>query len=97
MHLASTLQGSKLVPFLPHFARVFWRLMNDARVSKTAKLVPIFILLPLLTPPVIELYLFPVLGLLGWLLLGSVAMKVFIWLCPPGVVREHVARVARGD
>jgi hypothetical protein len=97
MHLLATLQLPKLVPFLPHLVRVFWRLMNDSRVSWPAKIVPLFLLLPLLTPPVIEIYLVPMLGLLGWLLLGTAAMKVFIWLCPPDVVREHVARVARGE
>jgi hypothetical protein len=97
MHLFSTLQGSKLVPFLPHFARVFWRLMNDARVSKTAKIAPFLVVAPLLSPPAIRLYFIPALGIVGWLVMGTLAIKVFIWLCPPDVVREHVARVARGE
>jgi hypothetical protein len=96
MHLFRALQLPKLVAFLPQFMRVFWRLLHDPRVPLSAKLVPFFLLFPLVTPPALRLYLVPALGLLGWVVLGTIAMKVFIWMCPPDVVREHVARVARG-
>jgi len=96
MHLLSSLQLPKLVLFLPQFVRVFSALIHDSRVPRTAKLVPLLILLPMLTPPAVELDLIPVVGLLGWLVVVSIAMKTFIWLCPPDVVREHVARIAHG-
>lgn len=82
--------------YLPHFVRVFWRLMGDRRVSMLAKLVPPLGLLLLITPPALELDFVPIIGELDWLLVGYLTLKLFIWMCPPDVVREHVAQVARG-
>ncbi len=84
------------VTYLPQFARVFYRLMTDRRVSILAKLVPFLGLLLLLTPPALELDLIPGVGQLDWLLVGFISLKLFLWLCPPEVVREHVTRVAQG-
>lgn len=91
------LQLGRLVMFMPQFARVFWRLMHDPRVPMLAKLVPLMALLVMLTPPALELDLVPVIGELDWLLTGYIALKVFLWLCPPDVVREQVSQVARGQ
>lgn len=84
------------VTYLPHFIRVFYRLMADRRVSGLVKLVPFIGLLLLLTPPALELDLIPGIGQLDWLLVGYLSLKLFLWLCPPDVVREHVAQVGRG-
>ncbi|MDO8434307.1 MAG: hypothetical protein Q7S58_18050 [Candidatus Binatus sp.] len=96
MQLFNPVQMGRLVMFLPQFIRVFWRLYHDARVSMLAKSVPLIALLLMLTPPAIELDLIPIVGELDWLLVGYAALKVFIWLCPPNVVREHVAQISRG-
>jgi hypothetical protein len=96
MRLLPPVQMSRMVAFLPQFVRVFWALMNDARVSILAKLVPLLAFLLLLSPPAIELDVVPVLGEIGWLVVGVLAFKIFIWLSPPEVVREHVNRIARG-
>jgi hypothetical protein len=85
-----------MVSYLPHFIRVFYRLMTDRRVSFLVKLVPFLGLLLLLTPPALELDVVPGIGELDWLLVGYLSLKLFLWLCPPGVVREHVAQVGRG-
>jgi hypothetical protein len=85
-----------LVTYLPHFVRVFYRLMADRRVSILAKLVPFLGVLVLLTPPALELDFIPGIGQLDWLLVGYFSLKLFLWLCPPDVVREHVAQVGRG-
>jgi hypothetical protein len=82
--------------FLPQFVRLFYRLMTDHRVSALAKLIPFAGLLLLLSPPMFELDFIPLIGELDWLLVGYLTLKVFLWLCPPDVVREHVARVAQG-
>jgi hypothetical protein len=87
MQLMGPLQMRGLIMFLPQFIRVFWRLMHDARVSTLAKSVPFFGLL--------ELDFIPIIGELDWVLVGFICLKVFIWLCPPDVVREHVSNVAR--
>ena len=66
-------------------------------MSLLAKLVPVLGLLLMLTPPALELDFIPFIGELDWLLVGYLSLKVFIWLCPPDVVREHVSHIARGD
>jgi hypothetical protein len=58
--------------------------------------VPVLALLLMLSPPAIELDIVPVLGEIGWIVVGIVAFKIFVWLSPPEVVREHVSRIARG-
>jgi hypothetical protein len=94
MQLLSPSRLGGLITYLPSFARVFYRLMTDRRVSPIAKLVPLLGLLLLFTPPALDLDFVPFVGELDWLLVILISLKVFIWLCPPDVVREHVARVA---
>ena len=95
MQLLSPNRLGGLITHLPSFLRVFYRLMTDRRVSPLAKIVPLLGLLLLFTPPALELDLIPIAGELDWLLVTIITLKVFIWLCPPEIVREHVARVAR--
>ncbi len=83
--------------YLPQFVRVFYRLMGDARVSLLAKSVPVLAVLLMLTPPALELDFIPLVGELDWLLVGYLTLKIFIWLCPPDIVREHVSQIARGN
>lgn len=84
-----------LLRYLPHFFQVFYRLMGDRRVSWLAKAVPFLGLLLLLTPPALELDLVPFIGELDWLVVGYLSLKLFLWLCPPEVVREHVRQIGR--
>ena len=97
MHFLPPLQLSRLVGYLPQFVRVFWRLMKDPRVPLLAKLVPVLALLLMISPPAMELDLVPILGEIGWLVVGVLAFKILVWLSPPEVVREHVSRIARGQ
>ncbi len=96
MQLLSPGRVGGFITHLPSFVRVFYRLMIDSRVSMLAKLVPPLGLLLLFTPPALELDFIPIAGELDWLLVIYITLKVFLWLCPPDVVREHVARVGRG-
>jgi hypothetical protein len=96
MRTLNPLKLRGFILFFPHFVRLFYRLMTDARVSVMAKLVPLLGLLLLLTPPALELDLIPFIGELDWLLVGYITLKIFLWLCPPEVVREHVGRLAHG-
>jgi hypothetical protein len=84
------------VRYLPHFAQVFYRLMADRRVPLLAKCIPFLGLLLLITPPALELDLVPFIGELDWLVVGYISLKLFLWLCPPELVREHVLQVGRG-
>lgn len=95
MQLLSPSRVGGFITYLPSFIRVFYRLMTDRRVSPIAKLVPLLGVMLLLTPPAVELDFIPLVGELDWLLVIFITLKVFIWLCPPDIVREHVARVAR--
>lgn len=97
MHFLPPLQLSRLVGYLPQFVRVFWRLMKDPRVPLLAKLVPVLAVLLMMSPPAIELDLVPILGEIGWLVVGLLAFKILVWLSPPEVVREHVSKIARGQ
>lgn len=96
MQLLNPLRVRGFLAYLPQFFRVFWRLMADQRVSVLAKTIPVLGILLLMTPPALELDFVPIIGELDWLLVGYLSLKLFIWMCPPDVVREHVARVARG-
>lgn len=96
MRLLTPARIGGLVTYLPHFIRVFYRLMKDERVSIFAKLAPFLILALMFTPPAIELDFVPILGEVDWLLAAYIALKLFVWLCPPDVVREHVGEIARG-
>ena len=96
MQLLNPLRVRAFITYLPQFSRVFYRLMVDARVSVLTKLIPLLGLMLLLTPPALELDLVPIIGELDWLLVGFLTLKLFVWLCPPEVVREHVTQVARG-
>jgi len=96
MQLMGPLQMRGLIMFLPQFVRVFYRLMRDPRVSSLAKAVPLLGVLALISPPLLELDFIPIIGELDWLVIGYLALKIFIWLCPADVVRDHVGRVARG-
>jgi hypothetical protein len=90
-------QLGKMLMYLPQFVRLFYRLMHDVRVPIWAKMVPVLGILALLSPPALELDLIPIVGELDWMLVIYLTHKVFIWLCPPDVVREHVLQIARGQ
>lgn len=95
-HLLNPMRLSRAVGYLPHFLRLFYRLIRDERVPGLVKLVPLFGLFVALAPPNLELELIPFVGEFDFLLIAIISLKLFVWLCPPDVVREHVARIARG-
>ncbi|MGA7870844.1 MAG: hypothetical protein WCA22_08080 [Candidatus Binatus sp.] len=97
MQFLGPAQLGRLVMYLPQFVRLFYRLITESRVPVLAKMVPAMGLLLMVTPPALELDMIPIIGELDWLLIGYLALKVFIWLCPPDVVREHVQQIGRGE
>ena len=97
MQLLDPLKLRGMILYMPQFARVFWRLMSDDRVAFTTKMIPFLGLIMLLSPPALELDAIPLIGELDWLVIGYLSLKVFIWLCPPDVVREHVSQIGRGE
>jgi hypothetical protein len=93
-HFLNPVRLTRIVAFLPQFVRLFYRLFTDPRVPKLVKLVPILGLLLAISPPNLELEVVPVVGEFDFLLIAFLALKLFVWLCPPDVVREHVARIS---
>jgi len=72
-------------------ARLAWRLLRDARVPGWAKMVPIAGILYLLSPiDLLPEALLPLLGEVDDVVVLLLAVKLFIDLSPPGVVREHL-------
>ena len=78
---------------LPQFARLYWRLLLDVRVSIWPKALlgagAVYVLSPLdLIPDVV-----PVIGEVDDLVVLVLLCRLFVYLCPPEVVREHVRRI----
>jgi uncharacterized membrane protein YkvA (DUF1232 family) len=82
---------------LPQFVRLYWRLFRDRRVPWLAKAWLATVLLYVVSP--IDLVPAWVLGLgqLDDVLLVLWGLWLFVRLCPPEVVREHVLAVAAGE
>lgn len=75
-------------------ARLTWALLTDGRVSPGVKMIPFATLLYILSP--IDLLPDPILGLgqlddLAALMLG---VKLFMDMCPRGIVKEHLERMS---
>lgn len=81
----------------PQFIRLFWRLLNDSRVGLGPKAVLLLGVLYFVSP--LDLIPdFPLVGL-GWtddIAVLYFAAKLFVKLCPPHVVQEHVELVGQG-
>ena len=70
--------------------RLAWRLMTDARVSALTKLtIPGLALIYLLFPLDLAPDFIPLLGQLDDVAVLAIALRAFIALCPPDVVRQH--------
>ena len=86
-------RGLQFIRHLPQFARLYWRLLRDGRVSiwpKTLLAVGVlYVLSPIdLIPDVV-----PVIGEVDDLVVLILLCRLFVYLCPPEVVREHVRRI----
>jgi len=72
-------------------ARLAWRLLNDGRVPGWVKLVPVAGLLYLISPiDLIPDLMLPGLGEVDDIVLLLLALKMFVDLSPPSIVREHL-------
>ena len=82
-----------LLRHLPHFARLYWRLCRDPRVPVWPKLLLVVGILYVLSPVDAIADFLPVIGQLDDLVVLVIVARLFMYLCPPAVVREHVARI----
>ena len=81
---------------LPDFIRLYWRLFRDQRVSPLAKALLVLSLAYFIWPFDVIPDFVPVLGEMDDLGIVLTGLWTFVRLCPPPVVREHVAEIARG-
>lgn len=78
---------------LPNFARLFWRLLLDQRVSVVAKGLLLATAAYVLSPLDFLPDLMPLLGQMDDLTLFALGCRAFLQLCPTAVVQEHVERI----
>jgi uncharacterized membrane protein YkvA (DUF1232 family) len=88
--------GARALDFirhLPQFLRLYWRLLCDRRVSIWPKALLILGLVYVASPLDFIPDMIPVVGEVDDLVVLIVLSRVFIYLCPPEVVAEHVRRL----
>lgn len=93
LHAARGLRALELLRHLPNFVRLYWRLWRDARVPIWPKLVLVCGILYVLSPIDLIPDVLAGVGQIDDLVVVIVACRLFVYLCPPAVVREHVARI----
>jgi uncharacterized membrane protein YkvA (DUF1232 family) len=75
-------------------SRLAWRLLRDSRVPGWVKIIPIGGLLYLISPiDLVPGFMLPGIGQVDDLVLLLLAMKAFVDLSPPGIVREHLEQL----
>lgn len=87
-------RGGQVLYYAPSFAKLYWRLFRDRRVSALPKLLLVLIAIYLLSPLDVVPELIPIVGTMDDLLVGVTGLWLFVRLCPPAVVRQHVAAIA---
>jgi len=90
------MRGLRFLRELPHFVLLYWRLVRDGRVSVWPKALLLLTFLYILSPVDFIPDVMPFIGEVDDLVLLIVACRLFIYLCPPEVVREHVRRIDAG-
>ena len=79
---------------LPDFARLYWRLFRDRRVSILAKALLVLALVYAISPFDVIPDFIPVIGEMDDVVVVLSGLWLFIRLCPPEVVRETVHDIA---
>jgi len=79
---------------LPNFARLYWRLFRDRRVSILPKGLLVLTLVYVISPFDVIPDFLPVIGEMDDVAVVLSGLWLFIRLCPPEVVREMVHDIA---
>jgi len=79
---------------LPNFARLYWRLFRDRRVSILPKALLVLTLVYVISPFDVIPDFIPVIGEMDDVAVVLSGLWLFIRLCPPEVVREMVHDIA---
>jgi uncharacterized membrane protein YkvA (DUF1232 family) len=72
---------------------LYWRLLRDGRVSIWPKALLAVGVLYVLSPIDLIPDVVPVIGEVDDLVVLILLCRLFVYLCPPEVVREHVRRI----
>jgi uncharacterized membrane protein YkvA (DUF1232 family) len=91
------MRGLRFLSNLPNFVRLYWRLFRDIRVSVWPKALLLLGFLYVLSPVDLIPDVIPFIGEVDDLVLLIIACRLFMYLCPPAVVREHVRRIDAGS
>jgi uncharacterized membrane protein YkvA (DUF1232 family) len=86
----------QLLVHLPSFLKLFLRLVKDPRVNLAPKLVVLGALAYLVLPTDLVPDFVPGLGHADDVAVVLAGLKLFLRLCPPAVVQEHVRSIAAG-
>lgn len=84
----------QVIAYLPHFARLYWRLFRDSRVSVVAKALLVITLAYVIWPFDMVPDFVPVVGEMDDLGVVLGGLWLFIRLCPPEVVMERVREIS---
>lgn len=87
-------QGGQVLRHVPSFAKLYWRLFRDRRVTLLPKVLLVLIAVYLFSPLDVVPEFVPIVGAMDDLVVGLAGLWVFVRLCPPAVVREHVRAIA---
>lgn len=79
---------------LPNFARLYWRLFRDRRVSILPKALLVLTIVYVISPFDVIPDFIPVIGEMDDVAVVLSGLWLFIRLCPPEVVREMVHDIA---
>lgn len=82
---------------LPDFARLYWRLFRDSRVSILAKALLVSTLAYVIWPADFIPDFIPLVGEVDDLAVVLTGLWLFVRLCPPEVVRERVQEISEGS
>ncbi len=88
---------ARFILHLPNFAKLYWRLFTDRRVSLLPKIILVLGIAYLLVPTDLLPDFFLPLGLLDDTLVVAMAAKGFMALCPRRIVEEHVRLIDEGS
>jgi uncharacterized membrane protein YkvA (DUF1232 family) len=87
----------QLLAHLPSFLKLFSRLVKDPRVNLAPKLVLLGVLAYVALPIDLVPDFVPGLGQADDVVVLLAGLKLFLRLCPPEVVQEHVKSIAAGN
>lgn len=86
----------QLLGHLPSFLKLFSRLVKDPRIGLAPKLVVLGVLAYVVLPTDLVPDFIPGLGQADDVVVLLAGLKLFLRLCPPEIVQEHVKTISAG-